>query len=124
MRGLISWFASDIEDHNTALGNLIVDSLLQLMCKHGPTDEDIGFLSQDSLPIAKRDCKVNESKLFPYTRIIGNLIPDRGMFTQVDVTVDDSRPQRFYLMRPAQVLAKSKGKGISKISPFWNAAFL
>ena len=123
MRGLISWSASDIEDHNTALNNRIVAALLQLMCNHGPTDDDIGFLSQDSLPIAKRDYRVNELKLFPHTRIISNSILDRGMFAQVDVTVYDSRPQRFYLMRAAQVLAKFKGKGISKISPFWNAAF-
>ena len=125
IRGLTQWFATQIVDFNFQLENYIVDALLHLMCTHGPTDEDIGFLSRDSLPIARRDYKVKELKLFPYTRVIGVSMPESGMFTQVEATVGDSRVQTFYLAGPERVAnPKRQGKGMPKLSPFWNASFV
>ena len=87
-------------DINCQLEREILVALLQLVVDYGPTNDDVGFVSPDSLPMARRNFKAKELKLFPYTRVIASSVPETGMFTEVLATVGGSKPQSFFLAWP------------------------
>ena len=101
----------------------ILVALLQLVVDYGPTNEDVGFVTPASLPMAHRNFKANELKLFPYTRVIASTVPEKGMFTELLATVSGSKPQSFFLAWPDRVAnPPAEEQDSSVVSPFWNAA--
>ena len=110
-------------DINCQLEREILVALLQLVVDYGPTNEDVGFVTPASLPMARRNFKAKELKLFPYTRVIASKMPEKGMITELLATVSGSKPQSFFLAWPDRVAnPTAEEQDSSVVSPFWNAA--
>ena len=90
-------------DLNCQIERQIHVALLQLMVNFGPTNEHVGFVTPTSLPMARRNIKAKELKLFPYTRDIASTMPEKGMFMEVQATVSGSKAQSFFLVWPDRV---------------------
>ena len=121
IRGLIKWAHTELADHNANLLSTLIVALLHLSETHGPTDDEVGFLSPTSCPIALRDFKSKEMTLFPYTPACSAAAPESGIYIQIEATVGNSPPQKLYLLAPERV-ANPRAKGVNTVSPFWNAA--
>ena len=119
-RGLIDWASDDLIDFSDNIESLVKAGLLHLLGSFGPDASDIGFLSRDGAPIAKRDFVANQLTLLPYSRDVRADKPDSGMYAVVEASVGNGAGQPFYLLAPAGCQPKKK-KESCIVSPFWNA---
>ena len=97
--------------------------LLYLVMNAGPKMHDLGFEGPSSCPIALRDFKAHELKVFPYGREISERRPQRGSSVIVKAAVSGTPSQQFYIAAPGlATLGEAKDEGqMHWVSPFWNA---
>ena len=84
IRGLIKWSPTECADHNLNVVSTLIVALLHLSETHGPMEDEIGFMCPNSCPIALRDFKAKELKLFPYSPIGSVTAPESGMFIEIE----------------------------------------
>ena len=122
MRAMLKWAPTEVADHNTTIGSMVISSLLHLSEANGPKDDEVSFFCMETCPIALRDFNAKELKLFPYSPVCSQEEP-RGdvMYIGIEATVGNHPAQTFYVSEPARV-ANLDPKGVQKVSPFWNAA--
>ena len=99
----------------------MIAALLHLSETYGPMIDEVGFMSPNSPPIALRDFKAKELKLFPYSQVASAQPPwGGGTYIEIKATVGNCQQQTLYLSAP-DVVANPTAKGVKTISPFWNA---
>ena len=97
--------------------------LIHLVNTAGPKMHDLGFESPSSYPIALRDFKAHELKVFPFGREISERRPQYGSSVIVKASVSGTPSQQFYIAAPGlptQEEAKDEGQ-MHCVLPFWNA---
>ena len=119
----IQWNPIGEDDSGTYIIGHIRNLLYHLVSPVGPTSHELGFEDPTSLPIALREFRAQELKLFPYSSHISETAPQTGVYFTVTAAVADTPSQQFYIISPrlaTERAATDVGPSCC-VSPFWNA---
>ena len=120
---MILWQPFNVDDMSEQIKGHIRGLLLHLVNTAGPKQHDIGFEAPHSSPIALRDFKTHDLKLFPHGRRISETPPDDGSSILLQAWVSGTKPQEFYIAAPGlstEGAAPEPGQ-MYCVSAFWNA---
>ena len=92
--------------------------LYHLIGSAGPKMNDLGFEPAAASPVAIRDFKAQELKLFPYSTDISTTPPESDSYVKIKANFSGVKPQEFFIVDQG---LPTQDEAYCNVSPFWTA---